>query len=275
MTADATIVERFDAFLLDLDGVVYVGEELLPNAGESLVRLREAGKRLRFLTNNPRLTRIQLVRRLAGMGVEAYEKEIVTSGWATARYLRDEGISSAYVLGSRGLISEVLSAGVEVVDRGPCEAVVVGADDLVSYGHIRQATTAIFSGARFVATNADSTYPSPAGPLPGTGAIVAAVQTTTGVKPSIIGKPFSPMFDAALEGLGVGRECAVMVGDSPETDIEGARRAGIPGVLVSEDEQRSTNSLAANAVVPDLGGLFDPEVEVLSGKREDRHEPGS
>ena len=275
MTAGAPIVERFDAFLLDLDGVVYVGEEPLPNAVESLIRLRKAGKQLRFLTNNPRLTRIQLARRLTGMGVEAHEEEIVTSGWATARYLRDEGISSAYVLGSRGLISEVLEAGVEVVDRGPCEAVVVGADDLVSYGHIRQATTAIFSGARFVATNADNTFPSPEGPLPGTGAIVAAVQTTTGAEPVVVGKPFSPMFDAALEGLDVGRERAVMIGDSPETDIEGARRAGIPGVLVSRDDRRSANSLSANAVVPDLGGLFDPEIEVLSGKQEDRHEPGS
>lgn len=271
MTTGA-IAGRFDAFLLDLDGVVYVGEEPLPNAVESLVRLREAGKQLRFLTNNPRLTRIQLSRRLAGMGVEAYEEEVVTSGWATAHYLREEGVSSAYVLGSRGLISEVLNAGVEVVDRGPCEAVVVGADDLVSYGHIRQATTAIFSGARFVATNADRTFPSPDGPLPGTGAIVAAVQTTTGVEPVIVGKPFSPMFDAALEGLSVGRERAVMVGDSPKTDIEGARRAGITGVLVSEDERSPTDSLTANAVVKDLSDLFDPEIEVLPGKHEGQDE---
>ena len=253
-----TIAGRFDAFLLDLDGVVYVGEEPLPNAVKSLVRLREAGKQLRFLTNNPRLTRIQLSRRLTSMGVEAYEEEVVTSGWATAHYLREEGVSSAYVLGSRGLISEILKAGVEVVDRGPCEAVVVGADDLVSYGHIRQATTAIFSGARFIATNADNTFPSPEGPLPGTGAIVAAVQTTTGVEPVVVGKPFSPMFDAALQSVGVERERAVMIGDSPETDIEGARRAGITGVLISEDEERSANDSAANATVPNLGGLFGP-----------------
>lgn len=196
MTTDdaTTIAERFDALLLDLDGVVYVGDEPLANAVESLFRLRKASKRLRFLTNNPRLTRTQLAQRLAGMGIEAHEGEVVSSGWATAQYLREEGIGSAYVLGSRGLVTEVLFAGVEVVDGSPCEAVVVGADDLVSHGHIRQAASAIFSGARFVATNADSTFPSPTGPLPGTGAIVAAVQTTTGVAPVIIGKPFAPMF---------------------------------------------------------------------------------
>ena len=241
-------------------------------AVESLVRLRKADKQLRFLTNNPRLTRIQLARRLSQMGVEAHEEEVVTSGWATARYLREEGVGSAYVLGSRGLVAEVLKAGVEVVDRGPCEAVVIGADDLVSYGHIRQATTAIFSGARFVATNADNTFPSPDGPLPGTGAIVAAVQATTGAEPVIVGKPFSPMFDAALGGLGVGRGLAVMIGDSPETDIEGAHRAGVTGVLVSEDRQSTTNSLTANAVVKDLGDLFDPEIEVVPDKHANHDE---
>ena len=249
---------------MDLDGVVYVGDEPMPNAVESLVRLREAGKRLRFLTNNPRLTRLQISRRLANMGVEAREEEVVTSGWATAHYLREEGISSAYVLGSRGLIAEVLGAGIEVVDGGPCEAAVVGADDLVSYGHIQQAADGIFSGARFVATNADNTYPSPTGPLPGTGAIVAAVQTTTGAEPVVIGKPFPPMFDAALDSLGIGRERAVMIGDSPETDIEGAHRAGITGVLISEDGQHPTDIPAANAVVPDLGSLFDPEVSLTN-----------
>jgi glycerol-1-phosphatase len=259
MTGGAdTIADRFDVFLFDLDGVVYVGDDPLPNAVESLLRLREAGKKLRFLTNNPRLTRKQLARRLAGMGVEAHEEEVVSSGWATALYLREEGIGSAYVLGSRGLVAEVLGAGIEVVDRGPCEAAVVGADDLVTYGHIRQASSAVFSGARFVATNADRTYPSPKGLLPGTGAIVAAVQTTTGTEPVVIGKPFPPMFDAALKSAGVGRERAVMIGDSPETDIEGARRAGIPAVLISEDGRRDASP--ANAVVPDLTALFDPEV---------------
>lgn len=265
MTASATIAESFDAFLFDLDGVVYVGDEPLPDAVESLARLREAGKRLRFLTNNPRLTRTQLARRLVGMGAQAQEEEVVSSGWATARYLQREGIGSAYVLGSRGLIAEVLSAGVEVVDGGPCEAVVVGADDLVTYGHIRQAASGVFSGARFVATNADSTYPSPAGPLPGTGAIVAAVRTTTGVEPVVVGKPFSPMFDAALESAGVKRERTVMVGDSSETDIEGARRAGITGVLVSKDGRHSANTGAAWAVVPNLGGLFD-ETPPMAGR---------
>lgn len=267
----ATIAERFDAFLLDLDGVVYVGDEPLPGAREALARLRETGKRVRFLTNDPRPTRTQLIRRLAGMGVEAREEEVITSGWATARYLREEGIGSAYVVGSRGLVTEILGAGIEVVDRGPCEAVIIGSDEHVSYGHIRQASRLVFEGARFVATNADASFPSPKGPLPGTGAIVAAIETTTGTDPVVVGKPFAPMFDVALEGLD--RERAVMIGDTPASDIEGARRAGIAGVLISEDERGVPDHdlSPADAVVPDLGTLFDPgmTLRVRDGRYEE------
>ena len=262
------ISDRFDAFLFDLDGVVYVGEEPLPGAVESLARLREAGKEVRFLTNNPRPTRAQIARKLAGMGVEAHEEEVVSSGRATASYLRDEGIGSAYVIGSRGLMTEVLGAGVEVVDAGPCEAVVVGADEYVTFAHVRQAVRLIFEGARFVATNADASFPTPKGPLPGTGAIVAAVQTTTGQEPVVVGKPFPPMFDVALRGLDRAR--AVMIGDTPNSDIEGARRAGIPGVLISEDGRvaMQDNTSPADAAIKDLNGLFDPEV-VLRERHEE------
>src|SRR5215207_5929238 len=258
--AGQAISDRFDAFLFDLDGVVYVGEEPLPGAVESLTRLREAGKQVRFLTNNPRPTRAQIARKLADMGVEAREVEVVSSGRATASYLRDEGIGAAYVIGSRGLMTEVLGAGVELVDAGPCEAVVVGADEYVTFAHVRQAVRLIFEGARFVATNADASFPTPKGPLPGTGAIVAAVQITTGQKPFVVGKPFPPMFDVALEGLDRAR--AVMIGDTPNSDIEGARRAGIPGVLISEygSSARKGNTSPADATIKDLNGLFDPDV---------------
>src|SRR5829696_497729 len=156
------IAERFNAFLFDLDGVVYLGDELLPGSEEALSRLREAGKEIRFLTNDPRPTRAQVCRRLAGMGVAVGMEEVITSGWATANYLLQNCIESAYVIGSRGLASEIGVAGVEVVDTGPCEAVVVGSDEHVSYSHIRQASRYIFEGARFVATNADGSFPSTA-----------------------------------------------------------------------------------------------------------------
>src|ERR671916_94455 len=96
------IAERFDAFLFDLDGVVYLGDELLPGSEEALARLRGAGKEVRFLTNDPRPTRRQVCRRLAGMRVQVDAEEVITSGWATASYLLQNGVESAYVIGSRG-----------------------------------------------------------------------------------------------------------------------------------------------------------------------------
>lgn len=254
-----SIADRFDAFLFDLDGVVYLGDEPLPGAEESLARLRAADKQVRFLTNNPRPTREQVAQKLEGMGIRAYPEEVMTSGRATALYLRENGLGSAYVVGSRGLASEVEGVGVEVVDGGPCEAVVVGADEHVSYAHIRQAARWIFDGARFVATNADGSFPSPRGPLPGTGAIVAAVRATTGQEPVVVGKPFPAMFEMALKTLNAGRDRVVMIGDSLQTDIEGARRAGIVSVLVVGKGAKSTAaevSSEADTVVEDLTGLF-------------------
>ncbi len=254
-----SIAEHFDAFLFDLDGVVYLGDEPLPGSEESLARLRATGKQVRFLTNNPHPTRDRVARKLEGMGVQAYPEEVVTSGRATALYLSENGLGSAYVVGSRGLASEIEGVGVEVVDGGPCEAAVVGADEHVSYAHIRQAARCIFDGARFVATNADASFPSPKGPLPGTGAIVEAVRVTTGREPIVIGKPFPAMFDMALKTLDTERERVVMVGDSPETDMEGARRAGIAGVLVASRDAEGSESRGTHeavAVVEDLSGLF-------------------
>src|SRR5215207_9854241 len=229
------LAERFDAFMFDLDGVVYLGDELLPGSDEALARLREAGKEVRFLTNGPRPTRRQVCRRLAGMGVQVDAEEVITSGWATANYLLQNGVESAYVIGSRGLASEIGVVGVEVVDRGPCEVVVVGCDGHVSYSHIRQASRYIFEGARFVATNANGSFPSPKGPLPGTGAIVEAVRVTTDEKPIVIGKLFPPMYDKALKGLSTARERTGMVGDTLESDIAGDKSGGISGVLVQRE----------------------------------------
>ncbi len=229
----------------------------MPGARETLSRLRSDGKKIRFLTNDPRPTRAQVVRRLAGMGVEAQIEEVVTSGWATARYLREKGFASAYVLGSRGLAAEIGAMEIEVVDEGPCDAVVVGSDEHVSYAHLRRASRLIFEGSRFVATNADASFPHPKGPLPGTGAIVEAVKVVTGENPVVVGKPSPLMFDMALTALDIPRDRAVMIGDTPASDIAGARNAGIAGVLVSNEGTACSRDLcAAQAVIADLTGLF-------------------
>ena len=161
------LAQQFDAFLLDLDGVVYLGKRPLPHAVESTARLRHWEKVVRFLTNDPRPARQDVVWRLRGMGIEACIEEVVTSGWATAEYLRRSGVGSAYVVGSPGLTREITAAGIEVVNSArSSQAVVVGCDERVSYRHIRRAAGLISEGARFVATNPDGSFPAPQGPLP-------------------------------------------------------------------------------------------------------------
>jgi len=254
------LAEQFDAFLIDLDGVVYVGDALLPGASEALQRLRSAGKAIRFLTNDPRPTRRELVERLTGLGVDAREEEIITCGWATACSLRDEGIRTVSVLGSTGLRAELEMVGIEVVDHSVPQAVVVGADERLGYRELLWASRLILQGAQFVAVNLDRWFPLPEGPAPATGAVVSALQAATGRRPRVIGKPSAPMFERALASLPVGCR-VVMVGDNPEADVVGAHQAGLPAILVAADPPRwphANDFRVPDASIGTLLDLFEP-----------------
>ncbi len=275
------LAEQFDVFLLDLDGVVYLGDQPLPRAVDTLARLRDTGKTIRFLTNDPRPSRERVAERLAGMDIEARVEEVVTSGWATAEYLRHNGVRSAYVVGSPELGRELRRAGVAVVEEGDPEAVVVGCDERVCYGHVRRAAGFIARGARFVATNADGSFPTPSGPWPATGAIVQAVRATAGKYPVVVGKPYPAMFAAAQEGLDPTLR-PVMIGDSPATDVLGAHQLGMHAVLISGQPvlfPSACDYRTPDATIPDLSGLFDPRVvarrwESPGFQWPDRVEPG-
>lgn len=247
---------RYDAFLVDLDGVVYVGDRALPGAAAALARLRELGKAVRFLTNDPVPTRAELVARLRLLGVDAEPGEVISAGWATARWLAEAGVRRVFVAGSPGLRAELAEAGLELVEEGP-EAVVVGADPDLTLGRVARACIWIARGARFVATNPDLTYPTPWGPLPATGALVRAVEAVTGVAPTVIGKPKPHIFRLALATLPAGCRAA-MVGDNPETDVAGARRAGIAAILVAPDGQVPADGPQPDAVIRALAELVAP-----------------
>lgn len=255
--AHPMIADPFTTVLLDLDGVVYVGNTLVPGARAALCRLRGRGTTLRFLTNDPRPTRRNLVARLEGFGIEARASEIVTCGWATAQYLRRDGIQSAYVVGSEGLRQELKRAGLRLTADEDTEAVVVGCDEDVGYPHLRRATRLIGRGARFIATNDDPTFPTPEGPAPATGSIVAAVRTASGSEPHVVGKPHPAMFEAALRDHDPAD--AVMIGDRLATDIRGAHQQGIATILVtgtSDEPPRSDETVTPDAVVASLADLF-------------------
>lgn len=253
------LAERFDAFLVDLDGVVYVGDRVLPGAVEALHRLRSAGKAVRFLTNDPRPTRAEVAERLRRLGVRADSGEVVSAGWAAARWLAQQGVRRAYALGSAGLKAELQEVGIELTDHAP-EAVVVGADPAIAFAEVARACLLIRGGARFVAASADACFPTPLGLLPGAGAVVRAVEVATGVTPVLVGKPEPYAFRLALEGLPPGTR-AVMVGDNPDTDVLGAHRAGIAAVLVgSPPSTADGDPRRPDAAIRTLADLFDPAI---------------
>ena len=246
------ISAQFEVFLIDLDGVLYLGDEALPSAVESVNRLNNLGKEIRFLTNDPRPERRSVVSKLEDIGIETVEEEVVTSGWATGQYLAKRGISSASVVGSDGLKTELRYVGIDVTDNDP-EAVVVGADGSTSYSDIRRATRQINDGALFVGTNPDGAFPTPDGPSPGAGAIVSAVEAAADEEPIIVGKPEPVMFEMALEGLPEDLN-VVVIGDNPSTDVVGAHRSGLPAILVSEP----------GSPFDQTNGFKQPDVEITS-----------
>jgi 4-nitrophenyl phosphatase len=239
--------DRVRLVIFDLDGVVYRGTEPVSGARALVGFLHRSGVAVRFATNNSTATRREYVDRLAAMGVRASADEIVTSTSATVEHLRRHApdVRTVLAMGAEGMEAELAEAGLDVTMAGSAvagaaggpldrlyDAVVVGLDSAVNYARLSSAMAAVAAGARLIATNADAQYPTPAGFLPGAGAIVAAVSTATGVAPEVIGKPAPAMFRDTLEAAGVRPTECVVVGDNPDADVVGAHRAGSAAILV-------------------------------------------
>ncbi len=217
--------------ILDLDGVVYLGSTPVQGAAETITNLFRDGWQVLFATNNSTMTPESVSETIESRtGLSIDPETIITSGMAAARYVVDQGLESAFVVGSKPLMDTVASAGISPVDSHAAEAVVVGLDRDLTYQTIADAVTAIRGGAVFVATNTDATLPTPDGLLPGAGALVAAIATASGVDPVVCGKPHDPM--VRLIGDKLKSDLVWMVGDRPETDVAIAKAAGWRSVLV-------------------------------------------
>jgi 4-nitrophenyl phosphatase len=232
---ESNIAGKFAGLVLDMDGVLYRGEQALPGARELFPALRANGISFILLTNNATLTSQDFSKKLARMGIEVEPDGILTSAGATAIYLEQnypEG-GGVYVLGEAGLVSYISGMPRFRIDDGHPGFVVAGLDYDFDYATMRTACTAIRRGAHFIATNADATLPVEGGDLwPGAGSIVASIQTCSGVTPTVIGKPNVYMAGMALEKLGLPAGEVLCVGDRLETDILCGARAGIPTALV-------------------------------------------
>jgi glycerol 3-phosphatase-2 len=255
-----TIADDHDAFLFDLDGVLYRGDRPIPMAAEAVARLRRTGKRLAFVTNNSSRTPERVAARLASVGIEADAREVETSAMATAELLGDRGVRTAFVVGEEGIRRALAGVGIallEAEDSVP-EVVVVGLDRAADYARLAAASLFVERGAALVATNADASYPVPAGLLPGAGALLAVITATTGAIAEVVGKPHPPLLRAALARAGGGRP--LVIGDRLDTDIDGAAALGWHSLLVltgvSTRSDLETSSSRPTYVGEDLLALF-------------------
>lgn len=232
------LAARYDHLLLDLDGCIWVGDEVTPRAPEAVDALRAAGKGVAFVTNDARHGTDDFVRKLWRLGLRASVEDVVTVGGALQFVLneRHQG-DSAYVIGADAVLEHVADAGLRVVNGttfdSRADVVVVAGHERMVYDELRIATQALLRGAVFYGASRDRTYPQADGPWPGTGPILAALEYATEREPEVIGKPGPQLFLTAMDRLGADADAkTLVVGDLLSGDVAGAHAAGLDGALV-------------------------------------------
>jgi NagD protein len=242
-------------YLIDMDGVVYRGPELIPGADRFVLLLRDRDIPFCFLTNNSQRTRRDVVARLSRMGIEVEEEHIFTCAMATARFLAAQKPNgTAFVIGEGGLLNALHTNGYAIVDHDP-DYVVVGEGRTFTMELLETAVRMILGGAKLIATNLDPNCPTATGLRPGCGATVAMLEAATGVKAFSVGKPSPVMMRAARKELGLTTDQTTMIGDTMETDILGGVQLGFHTILV----------LSGGTKRDDLAGYaYGPEVVVDS-----------
>ncbi|MEM0483025.1 MAG: HAD-IIA family hydrolase [Nitrososphaerota archaeon] len=225
---------EFKAVLMDLDGTLFLGESTIAGAPEALRRIRELGLHISFLTNNSFYSRRMILDKLVEAGIEARTEDIVNSGFAASEYLRERrGACRVFPVGDVGLVEEIVLGGHTLVARGDeADAVVAGGTRDISYWRLVEGHRAIMNGAIFLATNKDHVYMTERGPMPGAGALVSFLETSTRRRAILVGKPERYIADLALRKLSLSPEEVVVVGDNEEVDMALAEKLGSKGILV-------------------------------------------
>jgi len=262
------LADRFDGLLVDLDGVVWICREPVPGSPETLRALLEADKRFVFVTNNPSKHPRAYAKRLGEMGVGVVPEQVVTAGMVAARLAGEAAAAAAgksggaFVIGMPALEEMVANAGARLLERNEAQeadVVVVSGHREFDYRELLAAKQALDRGAALVATSRDPTMPHPGGELPGTGAVLAAVETASGRRAEIAGKPERHLFEMARAALG-GAERVAMIGDRVSSDIAGGQAAGLETVLVlsgtTSREEAAAADPAPDFVLEDLSGLL-------------------
>lgn len=245
--------------IIDMDGVLYLGDRPMRCLREFFTFLRERHIRFILATNNSTRTPQAYVDKLAGMGVEVSPDEILVSGQATARFLAREYPpgTRVHVFGMPSLKQAMTDEGFVLADQD-VQLVVASMDRELTYEKLKRATLLIRGGARFIATNLDPTNPSEEGLLPGTGSMIVALEAASGTKSQAIGKPEPTMYQLAMEQMGAHPEGTAAIGDRVDTDILGGKRAGLTTICVLSG---SSNRAEAEAIGTDL--IFDDIAHLL------------
>lgn len=245
--------------IIDMDGVLYRGDQPMPRLQEFFAFLRERSIQFILATNNSTRSPQEYVKKLAGMGVTVSPSEILVSGQAVAQFLAREYPHGTriHVFGMPALKQAMMEEGFILADDD-VEVVVASMDREVTYEKLKKATILIRKGARFVATNLDPTNPSEEGLIPGTGTMIAALETASGVKPFAIGKPEPTMYQLAMEKMGAQPLTTAAIGDRVDTDILGGQRAGLTTICVLSGSSNRDEAEAGKAdyIFADIADLL-------------------
>ena len=268
MSRDRTGLREVRGVLFDMDGVIYVGTRPLPGVQQAIDYLAATGRAFLFVTNNASQTPEQFVERLAEMDIHVHPQQVLGSAEATACWLSDQVAHHGWprgpviIMGQDGLRVALQSNGFELT-TDPAAAIyaVAGINFKLTYDELANVTLAIRNGARFIGTNSDATYPSERGPLPGAGSILALLETASGQRPLVIGKPNPGMYQQAMARLNVTAHQTLMVGDRYDTDISGAIPLGLwtAGVLtgISTRTDFETATPPPDLIADDLPHLVE------------------
>lgn len=255
-------------FLIDMDGVIYRGNEQIKGAIEFINNLRKIDVPFMFVTNNSQRTPIDIATKLCRLGYNVEQKHIYTSALATASYLsKHKPGGTAYVIGEGGLLTALNNAGFAVVDSKP-DFVVIGEGRTMTLETMEKAVQMVVDGAKLIATNLDPSCPTQDGGVrPGCGAYVKMLEETTGIKAFSPGKPSPVIFREARKKMNLRTAETIMIGDTMETDILGAVQLGYKGILVlsggTSREQISSYSYAPDYIVSSVADISGEMLETL------------
>jgi arabinose operon protein AraL len=249
-------------WLFDLDGTIYLGDALIPGADRVIATLREAGRRVAFLSNKPLQPREDYARKLGALGIPATAADVITSSLVLARHLAAlDPRAPLFVIGEPPLIAELTAHGFEVRRDHRVRWVVIAFDRTFDYAKLHVALQAVRGGARLIATNPDRTCPTAEGEIPDCAGMMAAVEAVTGQRVEVVvGKPSTIILEVALERLSVPAADCVIVGDRLETDIVMGKDNGLATALVLTGVTRAGDpriaEIGPDAVLPSVRELM-------------------